>query len=709
MKNNVFRNRLKNGIRHGYARLYSSYTIQSIQESLVMIFPVIMIGAFALVFRSFPVAGYQAFIQTFAGGVIDSFLQYLHSVTFQLLSIYMVVSLSFCYINKMGTSGGNHLGAIFSSLLTFGMFSGILSDTFTFDQAFGVNALFTAVVSALAASSLYRLLLKKIHLNLHFFTSGAGDNYHDMLKHIIPVFVIGAGAAMLNLCFHLLLGVDSLQEIYVLALNKLFSSVGVNFKSAFLYVFMVHLLWFFGIHGGNSLEAVTTGVFEPAFAANEAAVQTGAVPTEIFSKPFFDIFVLMGGCGSTLCLLLAILLFEKGRGIRNLSKFAVIPSIFNINELIVFGIPIVFNPIMLIPFFLTPITNLILSTAAMKLHLVPLVTHSVEWTTPIFLGGFYATGSVAGGILQIINLCVGAMIYRPFIRLMDRETEKNTKEHIRHLADILNRSEETRMPVSLLNLRGDAGNTAKILGDELEYDFLAKRPPMYYQPQYDEKNQCMGAEALLRWEHPLYGTIYPPLTIKLLEELGLLTQAEIHILRTVFEDMDNIKAVWGESVKISVNVTGSTIPSNDYEASLQELADTYPMHVHNIMLEITEQASMQIDTELTERLMRIKEMGYRLGIDDFSMGNTSVKYLKTNIFDLIKLDGSLIQDMTNNKRSVGIIKTLVTMAEEFQIQILAEYVETEEQRNMLEQLGCHMYQGHLYSPAVSLEQFLTLS
>lgn len=709
MKNNAFINKLEKSMRHGYTKLYSSLTIQAIQESLIMIFPVIMIGAFALVLRSFPISGYQGFIQTFAGGVIDQFLQYLNSATFQLLSIYMTISLSFCYIGKRGTSGASPLGAIFSSLITFCLFSGILSDTFTFDQAFGVNALFTAIVSTLAASSLYCFLLQKIRIQLRFFTSGAGDNYHDMLKHIIPIAIIGSGAAMINLLFHLIFGVSSLQEVYVLALNKLFSSVGINFSSAFLYIFMVHFLWFFGIHGGNSLQAVCNDVFEPAFEMNVAAVNAGGIPTEIYSKPFFDIFVIMGGCGSTLCLLLAILLFEKGRGMRNLAKFAIVPSIFNINELIVFGVPIVFNPIMLIPFFLTPIANLIISTAAMKLGLVPLVTYPVEWTTPIFLGGFYATGSIAGSFLQAVNLCVGAMIYRPFIRLMDKENKRNSMERIRLLINILNRSEDTRVPVTLLSMRGDAGNTAKLLGDELEHNFLAERPPMFYQPQYNEKNHCMGAEALLRWEHPLYGIIHPPLTIKLLEELSLLTKAEIHILKTVFEDMDSIKEVWGESVKISVNVTGNTIPSDDYEASLAELAKTYPMHVKNIMLEITEQASMQIDTELTERLQRIKAMGYRLGIDDFSMGNTSVKYLKTNVFDMIKLDGSLTQDLLKNERSVGIIKTLVTMAEEFQIQILAEYVETEEQQRMLEKLGCYMYQGHLYSPAISLEKFLNLA
>lgn len=124
------------------------------------------------------------------------------------------------------------------------------------------------------------------------------------------------------------------------------------------------------------------------------------------------------------------------------------------------------------------------------------------------------------------------------------------------------------------------------------------------------------------------------------------------------------------------------------------------------MLEITEQASLQIDTELIERLSRIKKMGYRFAIDDFSMGNTSVKYLKSSVFDMIKLDGSLTRDIMTNDRSRGIVKTLAKMAEEFNLQILAEYVETEEQKQMLENMGCYLYQGYLYSPAIPLEEFI---
>lgn len=688
-----------------YGVLNGLKVLQAIRESLIMIFPIIMIGAFALVLRSFPVDVYLSFIQEFAGGVIDKFLGYLFQATFGFLSLYMVISLSICYLNKLESGQESYFGSIFSSLLFFGFSSGLLGEEVNVLSCVGVNAIFTGIISALVATRLYVFLQRKCSFNIRFYTSGTGEIYHHMLKFLVPIAMIGILAAIINLVIEAVFGANSFQDIYTTALRSLFAITGRSFFSGLLYVIIVHFLWFFGIHGGNVMAEVHKTYFEPALDINVAILAQGGVPTEIFSKTFFDVFVLMGGCGSTLCLLLAIFLFEKRRNLRKLTKFSVVPSIFNINELLVFGIPIVFNPIMFIPFFLTPVVNLIISASAMKLGLVPLVTKGVEWTTPIFLGGYYATGSISGVILQAVNLLAGVMIYRPFVRILDRVDERNSMEKMKNLVDCLCESERSRVPVTLLALRGDAGTTAKFISDELENFFMKEKPLMYFQPQYDKDGRCIGAEALLRWKHPVYGMVYPPLVVKLLDEMGELTTAEKNIFKSVFLDMDVIKRNWGEDVKISINVTGVTIQSSEFEEFLNEMKEEYPQHIPNIMIEITEQASLQVNEALSERLSRIKKMGYEFAIDDFSMGSTSVKYLKSSVFDMIKLDGSLIKDILTDERSRGIVKTLVQMAEDFHLQILAEFVETEEQKQLLESMGCYLYQGYFYSPAVPLEDF----
>ncbi len=698
--------RLQNSIKRLYERLNRVRLLQAIKGSLVMIIPVIMVGAFTIVLRSLPVPVYQTWLHGFAGGAVDKLLEYIYQATFGILSLYMVVSLAFCYASKVEEMAGNYMGAILSSLLAYFIASGIFSEGADILHLLGANGLFTAIVSTLAANTMYFWLNKKIRVDIRIYTSGTDDVYFHMIRYILPILIIGMVFSLLNLIYYALFGVHSFQELYIMALGSMFRWAGPDFGSTFLYVFMVHFLWFFGIHGGNVLDAVWGDILDPGVEANAAALAAGNIPTEIFSKSFIDIFVILGGCGSTMCLLLAILLFEKKRGMRKLARFAAVPSLFNINELLLFGVPIVYNPIMLIPFFLTPIVNLLISTAAMKLGLVPVVSHSVEWTTPIFLGGYYATGSIAGAVLQGVNLFVGVMIYRPFVRLMHRENARNSRARIGILVELLQQSEDTRVPVTLLEQDGDAGVVAKMLSDDLQGAVRSGRPCMYFQPQYDSDNHCIGAEALLRWNHPVYGMVYPPLVIKLLEETELLTKAETLILKTVMEQMRQIKDIYGDQVKISVNVTGLTIQLDEYESFLREMWERYPEHVGNIMIEITEQASLQIDDAFLARLARIKEMGYRLAIDDFSMGNTSVKYLRSNVFDMIKLDGSLIRDIESNERSRGIVRNMVNMAQEFHIDILAEFVETKEQQELLAELECNLYQGYLYSPAVSLEKFL---
>ena len=115
----------------------------------------------------------------------------------------------------------------------------------------------------------------------------------------------------------------------------------------FLYIFY----GFFGIHGTNTLDMVAKQLFEPGVQINQALIQNGQLPTELFSKTFLDIFVFIGGCGTALCLILAIFIAAKKSNNKKLAKVAGISVFFNINEIVIFGFPVIFNPIMLIPFY----------------------------------------------------------------------------------------------------------------------------------------------------------------------------------------------------------------------------------------------------------------------------------------------------------------------------------------------------------------------
>ena len=180
------------------------------------------------------------------------------------------------------------------------------------------------------------------------------------------------------------------------------------------YIFL-HLFWFFGVNGGSVVGAVFNPILQTLSAGNIAGEH------HIICQQFQDLFATFGGAGSTLSLVIAMLLFCKSKRITNLGKLSFVPGIFGINEPIVFGLPIVLNPTLLIPFVLVPTVNIVISYFAMAMNLVPICSGiNIPWTTPIVISGFLAT-NWAGALLQVLLLILGIFIYMPFIKIMDKQ------------------------------------------------------------------------------------------------------------------------------------------------------------------------------------------------------------------------------------------------------------------------------------------------
>lgn len=281
---------------------------------------------------------------------------------------------------------------------------------------------------------------------------------------------------------------------------------------------------------------------------------------------------------------------------------------------------------------------------------------------------------------------------------------RDSERKMNNLIAVLQKSEQEKRPVELLELRNETGVMAKMLSEELRYNMYHGLPTMYYQPQYNKEGSCIGVEALLRWIHPTYGMIYPPLVIKLAEESGKLLELEEKIFHAVIRDSKQLLDILSPDAKISINVTGETIQLDEFSDFLEQMQKTYPEYCSHIMIEITEQAAIRLDEELTAKLTKIRKMGYGLAIDDFSMGNTSIKYLQTNIFNTIKLDGSISRSVLDNERSYGIVASITKLASDLDINVIAEFVENEKQRDILAEAECEWYQGELYGLALPLDK-----
>jgi PTS system cellobiose-specific IIC component len=196
--------------------------------------------------------------------------------------------------------------------------------------------------------------------------------------------------------------------------------------------FLIPLFWFFGLHGANILEAVMSPVYGTLglqnidlFGNGITAIGTGANELAIWVRGSWDAYVFHGGSGATLPLILAFLLFSKVREHKEIAKLGIAPGIFMINEPILFGIPIVLNPIFIIPFLLVqPILTVVAYFATVTGIAGPIV-NSVPWTTPPIINAYLATnGSLGAALVALVNMVLAFIIYLPFVLVANRQQEK---------------------------------------------------------------------------------------------------------------------------------------------------------------------------------------------------------------------------------------------------------------------------------------------
>jgi len=372
----------------------------------------------------------------------------------------------------------------------------------------------------------------------------------------------------------------------------------------------------------------------------------------------------------------------------------------------VFGLPIIYNPIMMLPFILVPLLNYLLAYTAAALGLLPVVCRTVQWTTPPLFSGWYATGSMAGTAVQAVCILIGVLIYLPFIKAYERSVNAALHSEYDSMVKALKESEASNSAAPVFSRRNRTRRFCRMLTEELSAALAQRRISMHYQPQYDNQRRLVGMEALMRWNHTVFGMVYPPLIIKLAEEGGIQFETERYAWETALADYAEMRERTGKRVDLSLNTTVGTLIDSRFVGTLTTLAEQYGVPCGDICVEITEQSELSMSEVVLRTLSELREKGFLLSIDDFSMGFTSVKYLQEDFFNEVKLDGALTRNVVSNRNSQEIISSITKMAEALHFTVIAEYVETEEQRCKLEEIGCVRYQGWLFSKAVEKDEMI---
>ncbi|GAB7389210.1 hypothetical protein BSNK01_30480 [Bacillaceae bacterium] len=224
-----------------------------------------------------------------------------------------------------------------------------------------------------------------------------------------------------------------------------------------------------------------------------------------------------------------------------------------------------------------------------------------------------------------------------------------------------------------------------------------------YQPQVNvQSGQITGMEALLRWKHPELGLISPADFIPIAEETGLIVPIGEWVMRTVCRENKALQEAGFPPLRVAINLSAQQVQQQDFVQTVKRILEETGMDPRRLSLEITESTAMQYVDLTIEKLQRLKELGIQISIDDFGTGYSSLSYLRRFPINTLKIDKSFVNDINSNTDNTSIITTIIAMARNMKLNVIAEGVETVEQLNFLRKNHCYEVQGYLFGKPLSL-------
>lgn len=248
---------------------------------------------------------------------------------------------------------------------------------------------------------------------------------------MIPIILVVVICGFLSLAVQMVTNGLYLNDIIYAVVQGPLMMVGGSLGGFIVLTLVKQLFWCIGIHGGNLVGSVMDALWLPLMAINMENFANGAPATNIVTTAFNSLFTNIGGGGCTIALLIVILVFSKRAGTRALCKLSLVPSLFNVNEPVIFGMPIVMNPVLCIPFIIAPIVSGLIGYFLTLIGFCPVTVALVPWTTPPIIGGFLATGgSINGAITQALCIVVCIFIYLPFFVAYEKQAAQEDAEAV---------------------------------------------------------------------------------------------------------------------------------------------------------------------------------------------------------------------------------------------------------------------------------------
>ncbi|MCR5439457.1 MAG: PTS transporter subunit EIIC [Selenomonas sp.] len=401
--------------------------VAALRDGFIMTTPFTVCGSVFLLIANLPIPGYPEFMANLFGKDWTAPLNAVAGGTFSVLALIAVLAITYKYVEAEGCD------AIMASILSLSTFLIVLPPTVmskggeavgdVIPKAWaGSNGVITAILVSFAVSAIF-CYCEKHHLGIKM-PSTVPSGVTRAFEALTPAFLLFLGGSVIYGVFHYV-GATTFPEFIFKVLQTPLQGLSDTLIGGSIIAALQSILFWAGIHGPNVVGGVVSPILIANSLDNQALLDAGQQlmdnpAAKIITCQVNDVFIKSGGCGLTFGLLIASWLCSKSSQMKSLTKLATVPGLFNINEPIIFGLPIVFNPFLLVPFVLVPLFALFITYGAIAVgFMAPFSAVQVPWTTPPILAGLLLDGW-QGAVIQIINLVMATAVYLPFVRAQDR-------------------------------------------------------------------------------------------------------------------------------------------------------------------------------------------------------------------------------------------------------------------------------------------------
>lgn len=397
--------------------------ITSINKGFSTILPFTILGSLFMLIGNFPLNSIKEFIVEFN---LKTIIELPYILTFNIISIYLVFAIAFHYGNLLEL---NSISSGFIGLLSFLIVTPLFDNTKYIKismEWLGAKGMFVAIIISIFSIKIYSFAIKK------GWTIKIPDSVPievlQSFSSLIPIILVACIMLVCKFIFELTKFGNIHNFIYSLFQLPL-QSLGNSLLAIIIFSCISNFLWWFGIHGSLLIKSITTPIFLPLAIQNLEAFQSGKSLPYIYTSSFNGVYN-FGGAGMTLALTLLMLFFSKSTNYSTLGRLSIISNIFNINEPIIFGTPILLNPIMFVPFVVSPIICTIVPYFLTNVGILPkLISIQIPSTTPFIISGLIQ-GGWRVAVMQVVLLFLTMAIYFPFFKYLDNsalQKENNKK------------------------------------------------------------------------------------------------------------------------------------------------------------------------------------------------------------------------------------------------------------------------------------------